>query len=84
MGESAEVLPRDLDYLAVHRDDPVARVDLDNGERGDLSPAQPAVGGGVHHELVAAAVPPGRQCLPQPADVRVAGISAGSPPFTWP
>ena len=45
-------LTGDLDHLAVNGDHPGIRVDLPNGEGAELAPAQPAVGGREHHQLV--------------------------------
>ena len=44
--------PADLDHFAVNRDHPGIRVDLPDGEGGELALAQPAVPGGDRHRPV--------------------------------
>jgi hypothetical protein len=67
----------DFDHLAVHCDHPGGRVDLGDGQGGQLTPPQPAVSRGVSHQLVAVAVPPGGQCLAEPGDVGAGGDLGG-------
>jgi hypothetical protein len=50
-------MPGDLDHLAVHCDHPGGRVDLGDGEGGQLAPPQPAVSSCTGHQLVAVPVP---------------------------
>jgi hypothetical protein len=70
-------VPGDLDDLAVHRDHPGRRVDLGDGQGGQLAPPQPAVGRGDGHQLIAVAVPPGGQRLGEPGDIGVGGDLGG-------
>jgi hypothetical protein len=44
--------PADLDDLAVHGDEPAGVVDLPGGQRGELAPLQPGVGGELRHQLI--------------------------------
>jgi hypothetical protein len=62
-------VPGDLDDLAVYRDHPGCRVNLRDGHGGQLTPAQPAVGGGIGHQLVPLPVPRVGQRLTIP-DIR--------------
>ena len=71
-------VPRDLDHLAVHRDHPGGGVDLRDGERGQLTPPQPAAGRGAGHQLVSLAVPAAASARPSLPMSPAAGISAGS------
>jgi hypothetical protein len=66
-------VPGDLDHLAVHRDDPADLVDLAGGQGGQLAPPQPAIGGGVGHQLVAFPVSPSGQCSAELGDVLAGG-----------
>jgi hypothetical protein len=66
-------VPGDLDHLAVHRDFPPGRVDLADGQGGQLAPPQPAVGRGDGHQLIAVAVPPGGQRPAERGHVGVGG-----------
>ena len=70
-------VPGDLDHLAVHRDHPGGRVDLGDGQGGQLTPPQPAVGCGGGHQLIAVAVPPGGQGLAEPGYIGVGGDLGG-------
>jgi hypothetical protein len=63
----------DLDHLAIHRDDPHGLVDLAGGQGGQLAPPQPAIGGGVGHQLVTFPVSPSGQCSAELGDVLAAG-----------
>ena len=73
-------VPGDLDHLAVHRDHPAGLVDLRDGQRGQLAPPQPAVGGGAGHQLIPLAVPPGGQRPAELADVAVGRDLGGVDP----
>jgi hypothetical protein len=70
-------VPGDLDHLTVHRDHPGGRVDLGDGQGGQLAPSQPAVGRGIGHQLIAVAVPPDGQCQPKPGYISVGGDLGG-------
>ena len=73
-----EKVSADLDHFAVDGDNACVRVNLTDGQRGQLAPAQAAVGGGVSHELVTVAASSGGQCPARRATSRSEGISAWS------
>jgi hypothetical protein len=70
----------DLDRLAVDGDDALGLVDLGDGERGQLAPAQAAVSGGIGHQLVPVAVRPGGECLAELGDVVLGRDGGGVDP----
>src|SRR5450755_455786 len=78
LGQPGEELAGDLEDLAVYVDDAAGGGDLPDGQGEFLAVAQPAVGGGVGHELVQVTAPPGGQGLAEPGDVSVGGDLGGA------
>ena len=72
--------PAHLDHLAVHRDHPPGLVHLPDGERGQLTPPQPAVSRKVSHQLVQLAAPPRTERPTEPGDVALGRDLGGIDP----
>jgi hypothetical protein len=73
-------VPGDLHDLAVHGDDAGGRVELRDGQGGEVAPAQAAVGGGGGHQLVPAAAPAGTERVAERGDFAVGGDLGGVDP----